>query len=71
MAKVKMTASDYKEYGTVKSGGKKKFPIKNKQSAKNALKLLGHAKPALSSGQKASVRRRAAAFGVKSESEKK
>lgn len=65
MAKVKMSSDDYKKYGTVKSGGKKKFPIKNAESAKNALDLMGHAKPALSSGQRARVKREAASYGVK------
>lgn len=66
MAKVKMTTKDYKKYGTVVSGGKRKLPIKNRQSAKNALKLMSHTDPPLSSGQQASVRRRAKEFGVQS-----
>jgi hypothetical protein len=66
MSKAKLTADDYKKYGTVKSGGKKKYPIKNEKSARSALHLLGNAKPPLSSSQKSSVRRRAAEFGVKS-----
>lgn len=65
MAKVKMTAKDYDKYGTVKSGGKKKFPIKNATSAKNALDLMGNAKPALSSSQRARIKSEAASYGVK------
>ncbi len=61
----KLTADDYKKYGTVKSGGKSKYPIKNAKNARSALKLINNAKPPLSSSQKSSVRRRAAAFGVK------
>jgi hypothetical protein len=63
-----MNADDYKKYGTVKSGGKKKYPIKNAKSARSALKLIGNAKPPLSSSQKSSVRSRAASFGVKPKS---
>lgn len=70
MAKVKMTAKDYQEHGTVVSGGKRKLPIKNAQSAKNALKLMSHTKPPLSPGQEATVRRKAAAYGVKPASTK-
>jgi hypothetical protein len=64
MAKVKMTAKDYQEHGTVVSGGKRKLPIKNRQSAKNALKLMGHTKPPLSAGQEAEVRKEAAKYDV-------
>lgn len=65
MAKVKMTSDDYKKYGTVKSGGKKKLPIKSAQSAHNALDLMGHTKPPLTPGQESTVRREAAKYGVK------
>jgi hypothetical protein len=61
----KLTAKDYKKYGTVKSGGKAKYPIKNARSARSALKLINNAKPPLNSSQKANVRREAASFGVK------
>jgi hypothetical protein len=64
-----MTAQDYQAHGTVVSGGKRKLPIKNRESAKNALKLMGHTKPPLSEGQKATVRRKAAQYGVKPASE--
>lgn len=71
MAKAKLTADDYKKYGTVKSGGKKKYPIKNAKTARSAVKLINNSKPALSESQKSSVRRRASEFGVSSKKEKK
>ena len=68
---VDFSAKERKKYATVKVGGKSKFPIKSAESARNALKLEGHAKPPLNSSQKASIARRAASFGVHSKKEKK
>lgn len=55
-----------KEAATVHSGGRAKFPVDSVHTAKSALKLLGTAKPPLSSSQKAIVKREAAKYGVKS-----
>lgn len=52
-----------KKAATVHVDGKDKFPIDSKETAKNALKLEGNAKPPLTSSQKASVEREAATFG--------
>jgi hypothetical protein len=68
----KTTASYRHKYSVVKTkSGDEKFPIDDAKHAKSALKLLGHAKPPLTSSQKASVRKRAAAFGVTSPAAKK
>lgn len=58
------SAKERKKYATVHVNGKDKFPIKSRESAENAEHLINNAKPPLSSGQKAAVRRREAAFGV-------
>lgn len=49
---------------TVHVDGKGKFPIDSAHTAKSALKLEGHAKPALTQSQRAAVERKAAKFGV-------
>lgn len=65
------TAKERKKAATVHVGGKDKFPINSAHSAKSALKLESHAKPALTPGQKASIERKAASFGVHAEESKK
>lgn len=65
MAKAKLTADDYKKYGTVKQDGEDKYPVKNKKTARSALKLINNAKKPLSSSQRSTIRREAAKFGVK------
>lgn len=47
--------------------GESKYPIFDERSARSALRLINHAKPALTAEQKAAVRRKAAKYGVKSE----
>jgi len=51
---------------TVHVGKKEKFPVDSVQTAKSAIKLIHRAKPALTPGQEATVRSKAAKFGVKS-----
>ena len=46
----------------VRVGGKSKFPIFDAKSAQSALRLIGSAKPALTSVQVADVRARAAKY---------
>lgn len=46
-----------------------KFPVDSKQTAKSAVHLLGHAKPELTSSQRAAVLRKAAKYGVKPKSD--
>lgn len=57
-------AKTRKKTATVRVGGKDKFPIADAHQAKSALHLLNHAKPPLTSSQKAAVRRKAASYGV-------
>jgi hypothetical protein len=57
-------ATKRKKYATVKSGGKAKYPIFSEKSARSALKLINNAKPPLTSSQKATVKRKAAKYGV-------
>ena len=62
----KVTGKQRKEHATVRGpNGKPKYPIFNKATAKSAVKLINHAKPPLSSAQKARVRAKAAKYGVK------
>lgn len=60
----KITAERRKKSATVHVGGKDKYPVFSKQTARSALRLLNHAKPPLTASQKAAVIRKAAKFGV-------
>ncbi len=61
-----ISAARRKKAATIHVDGKDKYPIDSKQTAKSAVKLIGRAKPPLTDSQKATVRRRAAEYGVKS-----
>lgn len=65
-----ISASRRKKAATVHSGGKAKFPVDSVHTAKSAVKLINNAKPKLTRSQKATVRREAAKYGVKSAAEK-
>lgn len=59
-----------KKAATVHVGGKDKFPIDSEHTANSALKLINNAKPALTSGQKSAIRRKAASYGVTAKKKK-
>lgn len=52
-------ASTRHKTATIRKGGKDKYPIFDKKSAKSALKLINNAKPPLTAAEKAKVRRKA------------
>lgn len=62
------TAATRRKHGEKSGKHKGSFPIWDKKSARDALRLIGHAK---SASRKASIRRRAARYGVHSASSKK
>lgn len=59
-----ISAKRRKKAATVHVGGKDKFPIDSAHTAKSALKLEGNAKPPLTDGQKQTITRKAATYGV-------
>lgn len=69
MARLKAAARA--KSATVKTGGKNKFPIPDKQHAVLAVGYEDRAKPPLTPAQKAAVNTRAAAFGVGPKAKKK
>lgn len=64
-------AKKRKQYATVRSGGKNKFPVYNKRTARSAKRLINHAKPPLTPSQKARVLARVRKFGVSTKAKKK
>lgn len=50
------------KHAVVRTGGKDKYPIFDAKSAASALRLIGMAKPPLTSSQEADVRSRAAKY---------
>jgi hypothetical protein len=60
-----ISAARRKKAATVHVNGRDKYPVDSVDTAESAVKLIGRAKPKLTSSQKATVRRAAATYGVK------
>lgn len=60
-----VNAARRRKSAVVHEGGDDKFPVDSSATAKSAVRLLNHAKPALSPSQKKAVLAQAAKYGVK------